>query len=1276
MLAAAPMRSEYPAKNYTSILIVVTLILIGYYLFWYVNRSHESYLNSQQALMQQSTRGAARAIEVYIKEARRRVALFADEEAEIISYLSHNPADDEMQEKFTAKVIRHFPDFFAYTITDHVGQVRLDDLEGKVSGLCQTDIHSFAAGGEQDVFLHPNPLGYHFDIMANWQDPAGERGIFFISLNPEVLARIIANSQLHDHQLMLLHREKPGLIEIAADGTRAELQREINLDPEELARIGFAADVEGSLWSLADVPAVNLFSVQKNLLYRQALSIYLVFLLVIGFMWVLIRRADQQRSRAEQAVRDSRDQLEKRVASRTQQLTAINSQLESEIHERQRVAKALKEEIAARRKMERALRTMHEITSAHGLSFSDKVKALLESGCEQLELSLGILAHVYDDNYEIVQVISPDDSIVPGTVLPLGNTYCRETLKADGVIGFEHAAQSNWKNHPCYQVFKLESYLGIPVLAGDKVYGTLNFSSLSARDGRFTAADAEILRLMGQWVGGEIYRQQSEHALKQERNKAQRYLDMAGVIMLVIGADQRVSLINRKGCELLGGSESDIVGRNWFDDFLPTDSREEVRELFIRMVSKQGGFLEYYQNSVMTLGGEERRIAWHNSILYDDEGNITASLSSGEDITERQQAQEKLRQHEEQLRLTLENAPIGIVTSDLDGRLLSVNPAFCNLLGYTAEELTNLSIADITHPDDREETSKRLQALVRGDVDSYEMEKRYIRRDGTVIIGRVGAGLVRDANGMPLMLVGEVEDITQRERTEKMFQRVVESAPNAIVMLNSEGRIVLVNSRTEKYFGYQRDELLGKPVELLIPERMRAHHPDYVRAFQAEHRARPMGLGRNLFGLRKDGSEFPVEVGLSPVETGQEQLILSAIVDISERIRIDRELQRMRTYLKNMIDSMPSVLVGVDRNGKVTEWNQSAEKTTRVPPGSAIGRPFSELFPELASQLDNMQEAIRTHTPIRRERLITEKNGEPRYSDVMVYPLLANGSAGAVIRVDDVTNRVRIEQMMVQTEKMMSVGGLAAGMAHEINNPLSGVLQGCQNIQRRISPQLEANRRSAAELGLDLELMNRYLQERGIVDFLDAIRQSASRASRIVADMLAYSRGTGADFQPAVIEEMLDTVIRLATSDYDLKKKYDFKQIEIVREYDPALDTLICDQTEIEQVLLNLVKNAAQAMAEGGTPRPHRITLRTRRGHEYGCIEVQDNGPGMNEQTQRRVFEPFFTTKAAGVGTGLGLSVSYFIVTEHHKGTMDVVSKPGEGACFTICLPVKGNLPS
>ena len=136
--------------------------------------------------------------------------------------------------------------------------------------------------------------------------------------------------------------------------------------------------------------------------------------------------------------------------------------------------------------------------------------------------------------------------------------------------------------------------------------------------------------------------------------------------------------------------------------------------------------------------------------------------------------------------------------------------------------------------------------------------------------------------------------------------------------------------------------------------------------------------------------------------------------------------------------------------------------------------------------------------------------------------------------------------------------------------------------------------------------MYRYLEERGILEFVEAIQQSASRASHIVADMLAFSRSTTTEFQPARIEEILDTVVRLAASDYDLKKKYDFKQVEIVRDFDPELETVVCDHTEIEQVFLNLVKNAAQAMGpRAAAPPPHRIILRTRREDEYARIEVR-----------------------------------------------------------------------
>jgi len=379
----------------------------------------------------------------------------------------------------------------------------------------------------------------------------------------------------------------------------------------------------------------------------------------------------------------------------------------------------------------------------------------------------------------------------------------------------------------------------------------------------------------------------------------------------------------------------------------------------------------------------------------------------------------------------------------------------------------------------------------------------------------------------------------------------------------------------------------------------------------------------------------------------------------------------MRTYLKNIIDSMPSVLIGVDTEGRVTEWNHGAEQATGMSPAEAVGRSFEKLMPELRAQAKKVRRALRSHRTVRTERLVSEVDGETRYSDVVVYPLVTNGAMGAVIRVDDITNRVRIEQMMVQTEKMMSVGGLAAGMAHEINNPLSAVLQSGQNIHRRLSQDLAANQQVAAELGLDLGTVHDYLDMRGILHFLEGIRESAGRASHIVTDMLSFSRRSGTDFVPADLDGLLDAVVRLAGSDYDLKKKYDFRQVAITRDYEPELPKVLCDPTEIEQVFLNVIKNAAQAMASTGQST-YRLTLRTRRQRHSARVEIEDNGPGMDQKTRARVFEPFFTTKPVGTGTGLGLSVSYFIVTEQHHGSISVRSRPGRGSCFTITLPIKG----
>ena len=392
---------------------------------------------------------------------------------------------------------------------------------------------------------------------------------------------------------------------------------------------------------------------------------------------------------------------------------------------------------------------------------------------------------------------------------------------------------------------------------------------------------------------------------------------------------------------------------------------------------------------------------------------------------------------------------------------------------------------------------------------------------------------------------------------------------------------------------------------------------------------------------------------------------------LAESRETEQEMARMRHYLKNVVDAMPSVLVGVDRTGRVTQWNRSAVRMTGIEDNDALERPVTEMLPLLLPYTEMMDEAINEGRARQAEKVLCKDNGTSFYADIMVYPIEARHAKGAVIRVDDVTQRVRLENMMVQTEKMMSVGGLAAGMAHEINNPLGGMLQSLQNAVRRMSPGLPANEAVARECGTHLEIIRCYLERRDIFRFLENIRISGERASHIVENMLSFSRRSESRKTPVDLAGLLDKAVELAAHDYDLKKKFDFRHIGIKREYQPALPLVPCVETEIEQVIFNLLRNAAQAMNQGGVQASSpRITLRLRQEKEQVAMEIADNGPGMDESHLKRIFEPFYTTKEVGVGTGLGLSVAYFIITNNHNGSMTAESSPGKGACFIIRLPL------
>jgi PAS domain S-box-containing protein len=392
--------------------------------------------------------------------------------------------------------------------------------------------------------------------------------------------------------------------------------------------------------------------------------------------------------------------------------------------------------------------------------------------------------------------------------------------------------------------------------------------------------------------------------------------------------------------------------------------------------------------------------------------------------------------------------------------------------------------------------------------------------------------------------------------------------------------------------------------------------------------------------------------------------------EVAERQQAEQREARARAHLKDVVDSMASVVIGLDGEGCVTLWNRRAAEEFGVAPELALGRPAGEVCPMWGLCRDAVAAALRENRSVVRDKLPGRRGGRTVYSKIEATPLWASGDAGVVLRIVDITDRVRMEEVMVQTEKMMSVGGLAAGMAHEINNPLGGILQGVQNVQRRMAEDLPANREAAREAGTTLEALRGYMQRRGIFATLTGIRESGLRAARIVANMLEFSRRSESNRMPCDVTDLLDKAVELAESDYDLKKRYDFRKIKVVRDYEQGLPPVNCAGTEIEQVFLNLLRNAAQAM--GGVHDDSAPTLRlgVHREGDWVRVEVADNGPGMTEITRKRIFEPFFTTKDVGEGTGLGLSVSYFIVTRNHGGTFAVESEPGQGATFIIRLPL------
>ena len=647
-----------------------------------------------------------------------------------------------------------------------------------------------------------------------------------------------------------------------------------------------------------------------------------------------------------------------------------------------------------------------------------------------------------------------------------------------------------------------------------------------------------------------------------------------------------------------------------------------------------------------------------------------------EDVTKRRQA-------EEGFSTLFTVTPDLVCIADLESASLRVvNPSFPKVLSYDAAELIGTPWLDLIHPDDRHKIRGSLKDMLTRGESAMRFEARFLCRDGSVrwldwaSSPHPEHGLVY---GIARDVTGQKEAEARMAEDEARFRALVEQAPEAILLIDVErDRIVMANENAERLFGCSREELEalghhrfylkdqpdGRPVsETTRENRRKAMSGSTVTIERAIRNAR----GQNLF----------CEVRLAKFPDRNNQMMRSSWIDITERKCAEAELTRQRLLLHSVIEGTTDAVFIKDADGRYLLANSEVAIVVGKPVEEIIGQDDSALFPpaEAATIMANDRRVMQNGETVKCQEILSTSKGVLTYLSLKGPLRDEEGRFVGMFGISrDITEQLKVQDLMIQTEKMMSVGGLAAGMAHEINNPLSGILQNVQVLTRRFTDNIPANEQVAAQSGCSMDSIRSYMARRGILDSLEAIREAAAKAARIVSSMLDFSRKAQGNFTTEDIATLLDKAVELASQDYDLKKKYDFRMIRIERDYAIDLPSVKCRKTELEQVLLNLLRNAAQALFKGGDSwgRPC-IRLKTSLNGDTVRIEVADNGPGMDESVRKRVFEPFFTTKGPGEGTGLGLSVSYFIITANHGGSMNVESAPGRGTRFIIKLPLTQN---
>jgi PAS domain S-box-containing protein len=808
-------------------------------------------------------------------------------------------------------------------------------------------------------------------------------------------------------------------------------------------------------------------------------------------------------------------------------------------------------------------------------------------------------------------------------------------------------------------------------------------------------------------LGGLMHaaRQQADAGILAERRQA-ALIDQTCDAMLVWEWNGPITFWNRGAERLYGFSRAEAVGRV-SHELLRTQTSVGVSG-FVRLLEQEGK----WEGELHHTTRDGRSLVVETRMVLVRDGERAYVLEANRDITGRRRMEAELREandqlearvrertaelaqineslqvSEERFRLLIEGAQdYANFMLDPAGRVMTWNAGAERSKGYRAEEIIGRHFSCF-YPEEDVARGKPRQELEQAVAEGRCQDEGWrVRKDGSRFWARVVITPLYDKTGQLRGFAKVTRDITEGMRAQERFRQAVESAPNGMVMINPEGKIILVNAQTEKLFGYRRDELLGQPVELLVPERFRNTHPAFRTGFFANPQVRSMGVGRELYGQRKDGSEFPVEIGLNPIKTDEGLMVLSSIVDITERKRITEAIAASEVRYRRLFEAAHDAILILDgASGKIIDSNPFLSGLLDYSADELLGKELWEigLFQDI--------EASRTAS-----RQLQEQ-GQIRYEDL---PLKTK--AGRSVSVEFVSN-VYVEQgrQVIQcnirdiTERKLASEALQRvnaelerGLRHlgEANVELKAKTQENEAFVYSVSHDLRSPLVNllgfSKELGLSVQDLRSVFLEKevpqavrdrgvgvldgGVATSIRFIQTAVERLSNIIDALLRLSRAGRVIYKLQRVETQA-VVARIVES---LKFTTEQRGAAVqINELPPALG----DPAAIEQVFANLIGNALNYLDKR---RPGCIEIGAKDVDPSQATTglqiyfVKDNGLGISDAGRSKIFQPFqrLHPKAAA-GEGMGLAIIQRVV-ERHGGKIWFESAAGQGSCFFVALPM------